>query len=294
LPDVKRLYSEAGASLPGIALRKYEEVETFHDAVVKNRRSHLEAEIRDARARISRRNAEREKLLARLADIRDLLSKGLSLGDFSRLQSELVTAEASVAELSHRLELANRFESLRVDVKEKELEAERSLRNVLLEQADIVFDAIATFQEISSSIYERPAEFDVALTPNGPRFDIREPAIASEGVNNMQIFTFDLMLCKMASLQGRWPGFLVHDSHLFDGVDGRQIGKALQVGEQYMKELGGQYIVTLNSDDLMKAQIESGLDFNRAILKTRLSDEDGGGLFGFRFERDLSQDEEST
>ena len=48
----------------------------------------------------------------------------------------------------------------------------------------------------------------------------------------MQIFCFDLMLTKISLKQGRGPGFLVHDSHLFDGVDERQVAKALQLGAE--------------------------------------------------------------
>jgi|GEM_PF-4883436 len=32
--------------------------------------------------------------------------------------------------------------------------------------------------------------------------------------------------------QDKFPGFLVHDSHIFDGVDGRQIGLALRFAQE--------------------------------------------------------------
>jgi uncharacterized protein YydD (DUF2326 family) len=40
----------------------------------------------------------------------------------------------------------------------------------------------------------------------------------------------------------------VHDSHLFDGVDERQVAKALQLGANAARELNFQCIVTMNSD----------------------------------------------
>src|SRR5258705_9960023 len=45
-------------------------------------------------------------------------------------------------------------------------------------------------------------------------------------------FCFDLMLTEMNIRRGRGPGFLIHDSHLFDGVDERQVAKALQLGAE--------------------------------------------------------------
>ena len=85
-----------------------------------------------------------------------------------------------------------------------------------------------------------------------------------------------------------WPGFLVHDSHIFDGVDGRQIGHALKIAHDQMMKINGQYIVTMNSDDLEKARKESGLDFSQYIIEPTLDDTETGGLFGFRFDYDMS------
>ena len=105
----------------------------------------------------------------------------------------------------------------------------------------------------------------------------------SKGINSMQIFCFDMMLMKLCADRGIGPGFLVHDSHLFDGVDERQIGKALQVGAATAERLGFQYIVTLNSDDAPR-DLPEGFRLDEFILPVRLTDAtEDGGLFGFRF-----------
>ena len=51
-------------------------------------------------------------------------------------------------------------------------------------------------------------------------------------------------------------GFLIHDSHLFDGVDGRQVISALKLGAETAEELDFQYIVTMNEDDAFKETIQ--------------------------------------
>jgi len=79
------------------------------------------------------------------------------------------------------------------------------------------------------------------------------------------------------------PGFLVHDSHLFDGVDTRQIGRALAVGGRLAEEIGFQYLVTLNSDVL--SEIPESFKLDDYLLPQRLTDATlDGGLFGMRFE----------
>lgn len=100
----------------------------------------------------------------------------------------------------------------------------------------------------------------------------------------MQIFCFDMMLIELCSKRGTSPGFLIHDSHLFDGVDERQVAKALQLGAEKAESLGFQYIVTMNSDAIPSDGFRRGFDIFDYVLKTRITDAvDDGGLFGVRF-----------
>jgi uncharacterized protein YydD (DUF2326 family) len=99
----------------------------------------------------------------------------------------------------------------------------------------------------------------------------------------MVIFCFDLTMAVLAHRGGRGPDFLVHDSHLFDGVDERQVARALTLAASVVEREGMQYVVALNSDELDKA-VRRGFDPAEHILDQRLTDAyDEGGLFGFRF-----------
>ncbi|MGC8020846.1 DUF2326 domain-containing protein, partial [Salmonella enterica] len=64
------------------------------------------------------------------------------------------------------------------------------------------------------------------------------------------MFMLDIVSVVSAIKAGRAPGLLVHDSHLFDSIDGRQIASCLNIGSRLAEEHGFQYIVTLNSDSL--------------------------------------------
>ncbi|MGD0025767.1 MAG: ABC-three component system protein, partial [Xanthobacteraceae bacterium] len=288
IPDLERLYREANVVLPDLSLRRYEEVRAFHDQVIANRQNHLAAEVNAARLRLEERTKERDRLLVRHSEILELLRSGVSAGHYRRLERELIDAETESRELEKRLELAERIEQARVDVKAQRVEAERALLQDLSERRKMIDEAIEAFIDISSELYEKPATLELQATANGLRFIIERPDLPSEGVAQMQIFTFDLTLATVCAQRGIWPGFLVHDSHIFDGVDGRQVGHALKVAHERMLKLNGQYIVTMNSDDLDKAKKESGLDFTQHIIEPVLDDTETGGLFGFRFDYDMS------
>jgi uncharacterized protein YydD (DUF2326 family) len=92
------------------------------------------------------------------------------------------------------------------------------------------------------------------------------------------------MLMLLSLKRGRSPGFLIHDSHLFDGVDKRQVGKALALGKELADKHGFQYIVTMNTDDVPK-EVPAGFSVEAHALPVRLTDAtEDGGLFGFRFD----------
>lgn len=94
---------------------------------------------------------------------------------------------------------------------------------------------------------------------------------------------FDMMLMRLCSGRGIGPGFLLHDSHLFDGVDERQVATALRLGARIADEYGFQYIVTMNSDAVPTTMPEDFV-LEDHFLSVKLTDAtEEGGLFGVRF-----------
>ena len=153
-----------------------------------------------------------------------------ALENFSRLQSELSRLEAEAETLRQRFSAAEQLEGQKT-----ELEIERGqlllrLQQDFHEQSSALRRAILAFEETSRALYEDAGSLTIRESLNGPQFDITIHGARSKGISNMQIFCFDMMLMRICAEQGIQPGFLVHDSHLFDGVDTRQVAKALQIG----------------------------------------------------------------
>lgn len=283
IPDLQQLYTEAGIVLQGHVLRRYGEVEEFHRAVVANRREHLNAELQDTRARIGARRDDVARNSERRNEILKTLNTGGALVQYRRLDNQLHAVRGDLDTVRRQLELAEKLDAMRADLKVQRAEAERRIKQDLKERAVLVGEASIVFDEISQKLYDQPALFDIVADKNGLDFKIEAPEIASDGIRQVQIFTFDLTLATLCARRGQWPGFLIHDSHIFDGVDGRQISLALSIADERLSELGGQYIVTMNSDDLEKAEREGGKSFAEFIVEPELDDGPTGCLFGFRF-----------
>jgi uncharacterized protein YydD (DUF2326 family) len=283
LDELERIYAEAGVILPGLAVKRYDEVRSFHESVVRNRRDYLAEELEAAKLRVEHREQEKQSLVSRRAEIMNVLKTHGALDQFSKLQAAAARKEAEVENLRQRFEAAEQLEGTK-----NELEIERNrltlrLRRDFAEQKERLSEAILAFEETSKRLYESAGRMTIEETANGPLFQFPMQGSRSKGIKNMQIFCFDMMLMRLCAKRGIGPGFLVHDSHLFDGVDGRQVVSALKVGAETANELGFQYIVTMNEDDAFKEQIE-GFDLKKYVLPVVLTDaREDGGLFGFRF-----------
>ena len=283
-PEFAKLYHEAGIVLPNMARRRMEDVALFHRTIIENRRSHLTSEIDSAEQRIADREKRKNKLDQRRRQIMDLLKTGGALEHYTGLREELGRAEADSEMLRKSLDIAVRFESTKTEMAMERTRLVTALRDDIHERDDIVREAILRFEELSSSLYERAGSLTIADTQGGPKYEVHIAGERSKGITNMQIFCFDFMLTEICIRRGHCPGFLIHDSHLFDGVDERQVAKALQIGAHRAEANGFQYIVTMNSDAVPKDGFTQGFRLHDHIVPTRLTDAtETGGLFGFRF-----------
>jgi uncharacterized protein YydD (DUF2326 family) len=269
--------------LPGSALKRLEEVRAFHRSVVANRRAYLQSEMAAAGERMRKRDQDIALLDQRRAEIMRMLESKGALDQFQQLQREQARLDANVESLRLRFQAAEELESNKVELEIERRQIEGRLRLNLQEQSGQVEQAIRVFEEVSKSLYEDAG--NLVLTPrlNGLEVEIKIQGQRSKGIQNMQIFCFDMMLMQLSAERKRGPGFLVHDSHLFDGVDERQVARALAVGAKKAAECGWQYIVTMNSD-VLPSSFPDGFDLKEHILPTRLTDKvEDGGLFGIRF-----------
>lgn len=284
IANLDRLYKEAGVVLPGSVGRRFEEVAEFHDAVVQNRRSHLSSELQSAEDRIARRGLERARLDERRRQLMGILQSGGALDHYAQLQEETGRAEADAEGLRQRLVTAERIESTKAELDIDRARLLKALQTDLHEREGVVTEAILVFEELSNALYAKAGSLTISATSNGPTVDVRIDAQRSKGITNMQIFCFDLMLADLATRRGLGPGFLIHDSHLFDGVDERQVAKALQLGADHAAAVGFQYIVTMNSDALPRDGFRPDFDVDAFVCSTKLTDAtETGGLFGLRF-----------
>ena len=291
IADVRSLYEQVGIFFSDQVNKRFEQVQAFHRQVSQNRETHLRKEKQNAQERISARRVEIDRLQTTLAEKLSLLRSGIAIERLTYLQSDLNRLEAEQADLQQQIP---KFQNVADDQKRLKREIDDLVDLIgqdVMERDAPRKSAVQIFADTSQFLYDEPGQLIVGKSSGVAGLSIETDIVGkkSGGKNHMQIFCFDWLLVETALKQDRFPGFLIHDSHIFDGVDGRQIALALKLAQTKCEALGVQYIVAMNSDDLMKIEAElgdeglDGFDPYDYVMETRLTDEPNGGLFGIRF-----------
>lgn len=283
---VEMLYAEAGVQLPGVALRRFDEVREFQQSVVSNRRGYLEAEIEAARVTQQTLESELASADIRKSEILLVLDGKGAFEDLMAMHEEFATNSNRADALRTKLQNANILENKIAQTKRDSADLEIMLQEDHKRSENVIKYATVKVDQAIAELYDdRTGNLVVTPSKNGPQIDIVIQGGGNKGgIDLMKIFCFDTMLYEAVSDRLGGPGFLVHDSHLFDGVDARQVRGAIIFGAKTAAAHAGQYIIAMNSDELSASGVANETVVVNAILPVRLTDHETGGLFGFRFD----------
>ncbi len=278
---VEEIFSAAGAILADGFIRQVSEVRDFHAALIANRRLFLRGELDAIDERIRARTAELSHLDMQRDGTLRTLDAGGALAELNEMRADLSEIEARMAMLDLQIEqareLVTRREELKLEQSTKRNEASRYL-TTSREKLDRISDR---FGQKMRQLYGKDAALTVSVDDAGYKFAIRASGSGSSGVDRITLFCFDLTMLEEGITTAHHPDFLVHDSSVFDGVDPRQRAGALQFAQAMVESTGGQYICTINSNDVPE-EVRDQEWFKAGVVRTVL-DTEVGGLLGREF-----------
>ena len=281
--QVAEMYAEAGVVFSERLLKQLDEVTAFHRQVVANRRSFLASEIARLENDIGKRTARMKAVDLEKSELMKILETHGALEEFSRMQANhqrlVGELEAVAAKLENMKKLSEEKNRIEIEVKTaiQQTNADLDERRAQKEAA------ILAFNSFSQKLYEAPGALSIDTGDGGYDFKVEIERSGSAGLENMKIFCYDLMLAKLWARRPVSPGFLVHDSALFDGVDERQTALALQLASDEAEKESFQYVCMLNSDTVPRGDFDPTFDFDSKVAATFTDARDDGGLLGIRF-----------
>jgi uncharacterized protein YydD (DUF2326 family) len=280
---IGKLYADAGVVLPGVALRRIEEVQAFHHNIIENRRGFLAEEV----SRLKRDIAAREQIIRakteKRAEVMQVLQTHGALEEFNLIQKRHLDVIAELNSITSTIDNLKSCETglsqLKIDQEVLQQKARRDY-----EERHLIWEkAIALFNGYSERLYSVPGRLVIDVGPAGFKFDVEIERSSSTGISNMKVFCYDMTLATTWATKSPSPKILVHDSAIFDGVDERQRALALEIAAKEASTHGFQYICTLNSDYIPWNEFSKNFNL-RDYIRVSLTDKDVTGcLLGVRF-----------
>lgn len=280
---IKEIYQEVGIVFPDKVTKRIDDVVNFTKEVIKNRKEYISSEIDRLENEIKRCNAEIEALSNERAQSMGILATHGALEEYMRLQERHSGVVNQLKDVEGRIDNLRKFEegksALKIEREQLLLQARRDLQAREAQRSV----AIKYFNEHSQSLYAESGFLSIEFVNTGYKFNVDIKGSGSYGIGHMKVFCYDLSLIKLWFKRQDMPGFFIHDSIIFDGVDERQIAKALELAKTESEHYGFQYICTMNSDIIPRQDLSKDFDFDKYVVIKFTDATPDGGLLGIRF-----------
>lgn len=277
---VSQLFEELGLTFSREALLRFDQVAEFHQTIIANRQRFLATEIGRIRAALSDRESRIGALNDRRSSLLRQLSSGGGVADLLELQRRASEAKARLSAIDESIRAVRSVQASQDALSVRQATTRRDARSDL-DRDRTYLDAVnVRFDSMIRRLYNRSGSVNVEIDDLGYKFSVKVSGLSSSGITRMQLLCFDLTLM-IQSPPNRHPHFLIHDSIVFDGVDPRQISAGLMLASEVADEINGQYIATMNSNDVPE-QIKSAPWYEKCVRRVIL-DTEIGGAFGRGF-----------
>jgi uncharacterized protein YydD (DUF2326 family) len=167
--DLQRLYNEAQVDLPDSALPRFDDVHAFHESVLRNRQSYLQAELKAAQKRLDARVRHRKEWDTRRAQVMAVLSSTGALEQFTQLQSELgrLELEGHAENLKRQTVAARQMEQTRLELESKRPSWSSGSAEITRSSVSESRRRSSFSRTLSGTLYEKPARLQLTTSYQG-------------------------------------------------------------------------------------------------------------------------------
>ncbi len=278
---LKDMYSEAKFFLDEDILNHIEAVKKFHETLFRNRKNRAIKDIEKLEKSIKIIKQERSNLDNRRSDIFKYLENRGALEEYHSLHKKKDSIKDTLFDIQSNEKYINKLKKDQLDIKLKIDKFKRELIDFEESMKERIAFLGKSFREISEEFYDdKPGFLNIEILEkfNTEKLYKIEPEIkgdGSDGIKEMKIFIYDMLLYKLNS---NLISLVGHDNRLFDMVDERQIAKAFE----YTNTNLSQYICSISDTKFDEAKLHSEVDFDKFVIKNL---NEKKKLFGFDFDK---------
>jgi uncharacterized protein YydD (DUF2326 family) len=272
--ELERVYEEAKIIFKEDIKKTLQDVEIFYKNLITSRNKRLSEQKNRFIFILNKKYQQKEMLQKRFDKLMSYLGEHQALDTLIALKEKQSDLTAERSKLSQ-------FNTVQTDYRAKErqtkidfIELENVTENYLNDIEEDTKKIRNFFRELAKELYPKSASgitINVKKGENQLAFTI-DPRIdsdASDGINNVKIFCYDLTIL----FEGKNHNikFVFHDSRIFDSVDERQLAVIFRILYNVFLSTDKQYIATVNQNQLNNLQKSlSSKEYEEIIIKNTI------------------------
>jgi uncharacterized protein YydD (DUF2326 family) len=272
--ELERVYEEVKVIFKEDIKKTLQDVEIFYKNLVTSRNKRLSEQKNRFTFILNEKYQQKEMLQKKFDKLMSYLGEHQALDTLIALkekQSRLATERSKLSQ----------FRTMQTDYRAKErqtkidfIKLENVTENYLNDIEEDTKKIRNFFRELAKELYPQSASgitINVKKGENQLAFTI-DPRIdsdASDGINNVKIFCYDLTIL----FEGKNHNikFIFHDSRIFDSVDERQLAVMFRILYNVFLSTDKQYIATVNQNQLNNLQkVLSPKEYEEIITKNTI------------------------
>ncbi|MCG3149490.1 MAG: hypothetical protein PCFJNLEI_02953 [Verrucomicrobiae bacterium] len=290
--EIDAVFQEAGLFFPDELKHSYEELVSFNDRIIKERRQHLEVRIKELRERLTKAELEHTVLSAKRKEYLSVLNQRDSLKKYKQLQSSLDQDRARLALMKEKFQRLDEMLKLNAQIKKTLAdisECSDKIGEIVRSGTERFRDIRLRFAKIIREVLIRKAEPYVRVNDSGNlefKAEFQEGDQEDTFTSESEGTTYKKFLCMAFDLsvttacsQEPFFHFIYHDG-AFETEDNRRKVQWLSTVRKACLEHELQYILTVIEDDLPRDEKDQKIDFPPDEIVRELHDQgDDGRLF---------------
>ena len=251
-----KVYQAAQIEIPEMVKKKLDEVLKFHDDLLTSRNTRLRKELNKQRDELKEIDEKIEILGKRMDELLSFLDSHGALEEYVALTKQLNALNNELDRIQEYQKILKAYKDNELRIKAELIEQDKETEEYLETEAEYLKQLRNQYWNYAKRFYPKKRSGLVINNNSGEnmlRFnlDARIEDDSSDGVNEVRMFCFDLLLlnCKKSKMR-----FLAHDSRLFANMDPRQRETLFRIVNETCAETNMQYICSINEDALLSFQ----------------------------------------
>ncbi|MHB1694416.1 MAG: DUF2326 domain-containing protein [bacterium] len=254
---IKKTYEETKIIFPNHILKTIDQLDIFYTELKKNRQERFLKIKNEIIVNLEQSKKKAKELENQFNESLKYLNAHKALDVLIKVSSRLSDIKKQHDDLIKYDQLLSKYKNKELEIKGQFIETDKRTTKYLNDISSInnsTYNYFNNFFNLLSKKFYPDAPAGITIKNNTGKnqirfnIDAKIEADASDGINNVKTFCYDMALLFQG--YGHHINFIFHDSRIFEGIDERQKTEMFKILYEYFNESYYQYIATINQNQL--------------------------------------------